>query len=141
MNGETLNSGRAQKLLCAAWIGGILAAGILVFALSAGFRMRALAASVNAALEERGAAFRVSEKQIPGGGMGYWFYSDGDASGRVCVFTVMQGGASALCAVLVRDGAAEALVPLSVNAGELRLPPSLSALYLRRAEKAAGRLR
>ncbi|MDR2768715.1 MAG: hypothetical protein LBB82_10370 [Treponema sp.] len=140
MNGETIDSGRTQKLLCGAWIGGILAAGILVFALSAGFRTRALAAAVNAALEERGAAFRVSEKQIPGG-PGYWFYLDGDASGRVCVLTVIHGGASALCAVPVREGAAEALVPLSGSAGELRLPPALSAFYLRRVEKAAGRLR
>jgi hypothetical protein len=130
------HSGQKEKILCGVWIASILLAGILVFAISAGFRERILSAAINKVLEESGVSWRV-ENSNPSRGL-RWYKNSGET--RVCVFTVITANGSGLYAAALDRGLVTELAPLSAGAREQDLAPAVRDFYVRRVEKAAGGL-
>jgi hypothetical protein len=132
----------------AAWIGGLVLIGILLWGLTGSLRSQIIAASANKVLDRSGIPYRL-DKAIdtlgkPGRAtqLGSWFTLRND-NGRAVVFPLMTGpNAAAALALLSREGKVESLVPLSTSAVQLfdRLPAGVLQLYVRRAEEACALL-
>ncbi|MDR2785253.1 MAG: hypothetical protein LBB83_04985 [Treponema sp.] len=130
--------------LFAAWIGGLVLTGILLWGLTGSLRSQIILTSVNKVLDRSGMPYRL-EKTIgalgkPGRAMqlGSWFTLR-DTGGLAVVFPLIAGpNTAAAMALLSREGKVESLVPLSTNAVQLfeRLPAAVVQLYIRRAEEA-----
>jgi hypothetical protein len=128
----------------AAWIGGLVLFGILIWGLTGPLRSQVLTMSVNKILDRSGNPYRL-DRAIgalgkPGRAMqlGSWFTLR-DTGGRAVVFPLMAGpNAAAVMALLSPEGKVESLVPLSTSAVQLfeRLPAEAIQLYIRRAEAA-----
>ncbi|MDR1411230.1 MAG: hypothetical protein LBI91_03380 [Spirochaetaceae bacterium] len=130
--------------LFAAWVGGLVLAGVLLWGLTGSLRSRIVLVSVNRVLDRSGIPYRlegpISALGKPGRAMqlGSWFTLR-NAGGRAVVFPLMAGPntASAL-ALFSPEGKLESLIPLGTNAVQLfeRFPAAVIQLYARRAEEA-----
>jgi hypothetical protein len=130
--------------LFAAWIGGLVLTGILLWALTGSLRSQIMVTSVNKVLDRSDIPYRL-DKTIgalgkPGRAMqlGPWFTLR-NTGGRAVVFPLMAGpNAAATLALLSPEGKVESLIPLSTGAVQLfeRLPAGAIQLYIRRAEEA-----
>jgi hypothetical protein len=128
----------------AAWIGGLVLIGILLWGLTGSLRSQIMAASANKVLDRSGISYRLDKalgaKGKPGRAMqlGSWFTLRNN-EGRAVVFPLITGpDTAAALALLSREGKVESLVPLSTSAVQLfeRLPDEVLQLYVRRAEDA-----
>jgi hypothetical protein len=130
--------------LFAAWIGGLVLTGILLWALTGSLRSQIIVRSANKVLERSDVPHRL-DKAIgalgkPGRAMqlGFWFTLR-NSGGRAVVFPLMTGpNTAAAMALLSPEGKVESLVPLSTGAAQLfeGLPAGTVQLYIRRAEEA-----
>jgi hypothetical protein len=128
----------------AAWIGGLVLIGILLWGLTGSLRSQIIVASANKVLERSDVPYRL-DKAIgtlgkPGRAtqLGSWFTLRNN-DGRAVVFPLMTGpNAAAALALLSREGKVESLIPLSTGAVQLfeRLPAEVVQIYVRRAEEA-----
>lgn len=130
--------------LFAAWIGGLVLTGILLWALTGSLRSQIIITSVNKVLDRSDIPYRlyktIGALGKPGRAMqlGSWFTLR-DTGGRAVVFPLMAGpNAAAVMALLSPEGKVESLVPLSTNAVQIFecLPAGAVRLYIRRAEEA-----
>jgi hypothetical protein len=132
----------------AAWIGGLVLIGILLWGLTGSLRSQIIVTSANKVLDRSDIPYRL-DKAIgalgkPGRAMqlGSWFTLRNNG-GRAVVFPLMTGpNAAAALALLSREGKVESLIPLSTSAVQLfeRLPAGVLQLYVRRAEEACALL-
>jgi hypothetical protein len=130
----------------AAWIGGLLIFGFLLWFFTQRIRTRFLLERVNRALAVQGKSSRVAEPWSVkrSSGFGTWFSLTRGQSGaadRIFVFTLMRGSSAAACAALVYpSGAVESILPLSEHASQTleRLPDPVYRFYIDRIEKAAA---
>jgi hypothetical protein len=130
--------------LFAAWIGGLVLAGILLWGLTGSLRSQIVLTSANKVLDRSGIPYRL-DRAIgalgkPGRAMqlGSWFTLR-NTGGLAVVFPLMAGpNTAAAMALLSPEGKVESLVPLSTGAAQLfeRLPAGTVQLYIRRAEEA-----
>ncbi|MDR2053436.1 MAG: hypothetical protein LBP80_08480 [Treponema sp.] len=134
--------------LFAAWIGGLVLVGILLWGLTGSLRSQLIAMSVNKVLDRSGIPHRLDRATgalgKPGRAMqlGSWFTLK-NAGGRAVVFPLMSGpNTAAAMALLSPEGKVESLVPLSTGAVQVfeRLPAGVAELYIRRAEEACALL-
>jgi hypothetical protein len=132
----------------AAWIGGLVLTGILLWGLTGSLRSQVMATAVNKVLDSSGIPYRLDKAAgawgKPGRAMqlGSWF-TLGNNGGRAVVFSLITGpNAAAAMALLSREGKVESLIPLSTSALQLfeRLPDETLQLYVRRAEEACALL-
>jgi hypothetical protein len=129
--------------LIAAWIGGLVLVGALLWLLTQTSRDRALQNAVNRVLEQRETEFRL-ESRIPFNALssrqkrlGTWF-SLFDSEKRGLVFTVMNGGILFPCMAVVNpDGFVERAIFLNPEALSETVPEGLVNQYILRIEKNA----
>jgi hypothetical protein len=130
--------------LFAAWIGGLVLIGILLWALTGSLRSQIMAASANKVLDRSGIPYRldraISALGKPGRAMqlGSWFTLE-NTGGRAVVFPLIAGpNTAAAMALLSPEGKVELLVPLGTGSAQLfeTLPAGTVQIYIRRAEEA-----
>ncbi|MDR3336737.1 MAG: hypothetical protein LBT16_05980 [Treponema sp.] len=127
----------------AAWIGGLLLAGILLWALTASFRSHLMLNGVNKSLSRAGPAYQleapIASLGNPGRALqlGAWFTLKDSPSWAV-VFPIISGTSLlAMLAVVSPGGELEAIIPLS-NGGKQTLedlPAGTVLIYKRRVEE------
>ncbi|MDR1353294.1 MAG: hypothetical protein LBK05_08430 [Treponema sp.] len=130
--------------LFAAWIGGLVLVGALLWGLTGSLRSQILLASVNRILDRSDIPYRldgtIGALGKPGRAMqlGSWFTLR-NAGGRAVVFPLTAGPNTApALALFSPEGKLESLIPLGTNAAQLfqRFPAAVIQLYARRAEEA-----
>jgi hypothetical protein len=134
--------------LFAAWIGGLILIGCLLWGLTDSFRSRLVLTSANKALESSDIPHRLDkliharEKPLQTARLGSWFTLR-DTEGKAVVFPLIAGAdTAAVLALLSPGGKVESFVPLGANAKQIfgRLPAGTVQLYIRRAEEACALL-
>ncbi|MDR2313216.1 MAG: hypothetical protein LBE02_01620 [Spirochaetaceae bacterium] len=133
---------RRDLLVTAAWIGGAILVGALVWALTQPHRSRLLIEAVNKVLAQDGDGRRLGAPLEPGSllGLGRWFSMEGSGD-RAFVFTVIRGGGFAACVALTdSSGRVRLVAPLSRGAAQImaELPPPVYQFYVNRIERAAA---
>jgi hypothetical protein len=133
-----------DKAVLLGWIGGLLLAGLLLWGLTQPLQARYLLRAVNRVLVSRQDSRRLSaplgRHPVSANPMGIW-YSMIDSDSVMCVFAVMRDGILVACGAQVSgEGRVEELLPLSGHAKQVidQLPRAVTALYIRRIEKAAA---
>jgi hypothetical protein len=128
---------------CAAWIGGVLLVGGLLWFFTQPLRSALLITSVNAVLTRNGETrlleSPLAPRGIPGKALGTW-YTLRNTSERALVFSIPRGGLFASCVALVSEtGTLEVLIPLSENAVQVleTLPASVLGTWRGRIEAAS----
>jgi hypothetical protein len=131
-----------DRAVLAGWIGGLVLAGLLLWAGTASLRGRFLMRAVNRILEEENVSYRLKSAMTGGKGpMGTW-YTLADREGVFFVFTLFREGITIPCGALVNPaGQVEELVPLSGHGAETidRIPQGVIDVHIRRIEAAFGR--
>jgi hypothetical protein len=126
----------------AAWIGGIILLGSLLWFLTQPVRQGMIIRSVNRILAAAGEPLRLEAALSPWGmpgratQLGLWFSLTGSGE-RGLLFPVASDGAFASClAVLSPEGRLRTLIPLSGHAQRIfpLIPPGVLGLYTRRIE-------
>jgi hypothetical protein len=130
--------------LCAAWIGGLLLAGWLLWFFTESPREQALARRINGILAERGESFALSgipiknQRRLPLGAEFTLTAGGGDPlGGSFLVFPLISDGGSLSCGALIDpQGRVERLIPLGIHAEQAfdRVPVGILNAYIRRIE-------
>ncbi|MDR1444605.1 MAG: hypothetical protein LBI94_06975 [Treponema sp.] len=123
--------------LCAAWIGGLLLAGWLLWLFTESPRDRITARRINGILAEQGEIFVLdtpvkNRRRLP---LGTEFTTG--AGGSFLVFPLVSGGGSLNCGALIDSrGRVERLIPLGIHARQAfeRVPPGILNAYIHRIE-------
>jgi hypothetical protein len=123
--------------ICAAWIGGLLLGGWLLFFFTANLRETALMRQVNRILTARGESFTLTgiydqrNRRLP---LGTAFQA---GEGTLLVFPLVSAGASLSCGALIdAQGQVERIIPLGIHSEQAfeRLPQGILDVYIRRIE-------
>jgi hypothetical protein len=130
--------------LCAAWIGGLLLAGWLLWFFTESPRNRVLTYRINGILAERGETFFLSgipiknRRRLP---LGTEFTlasgNEEPTEGSFLVFPLVSDGIFLSCGALINpQGRVERLIPLGIHAGQSfeRVPAGILNAYIRRIE-------
>jgi hypothetical protein len=135
-------SGIRDRLILAGWIAGLLAATVLLWALTRPLQARCILQAVNRGFVVSGDSRRLNAVIARPAGksslLGYW-YSMYNSTERMFVFGAIQDGILVPCGAVVSDsGEVTEIIPLSAHAGQVleNMPQSVLGIYAHRIEAA-----